>query len=61
MTHPHIEHFFEAFLLWAFEVPPIARASQHMTSGVVHLANSPFPVALLIDEAFPVVGIMPSG
>lgn len=61
MTHPHIEHLFEAFFHWAFEVPPIARAPQHATAAVAFVPSSPFPMAILDDEAFPVVGIMRSG
>lgn len=61
MTHPHIELVFEAFFLWAFEVPPIARIAQHATAAVAFVPSSLFPMALLDDEAFPVVGIMRSG
>lgn len=61
MTHPHIEYLFQAFLEWAFEVPPIARAPQLATGSVASVPNSPYPMAILDDEAFPVVGIMQSG
>lgn len=61
MTPPHIEHLFQAFLAWAFEVPPLARAPQHATAAVTFVPSSLFPMALLDDEAFPVVGIMRSG
>jgi len=61
MSPPHIEYLFHAFLAWAFEVPPLARSPQHMTSTVAFLPHSPHPMAVLDDEAFPVVGIMRSG
>lgn len=61
MTHPHIEYLFQAFLEWAFEVPPIAYAPQHATGTVAFVPSSLFPMAILDDEAFPVVGIMRSG
>lgn len=61
MTHPHIEYLFQAFFEWAFEVPPLARAPQHMTSAVAFVPSSLFPMAILDDEAFPVVGILRSG
>lgn len=61
MTHPRIEHLFEAFFRWAFEVPPLARSPQHITNAVAFPPHSLYPMAILDDEAYPVVGIMQSG
>lgn len=61
MTHPHIEYLFQAFFEWAFEVPPIARIPRHATTAVAFVPSNPFPMAILDDEAYPVVGILSSG